>query len=53
MHYYTLVYMVLKCYSEGKPHWKFCPSTVGIEPTTSGMLALRSTTHWAVQVMVL
>ena len=33
--------MILKCYSEWKPHrvgWKF---TMGIEPTTSGMLALR------------
>ena len=38
--------LTLKCYCEWKPHWagwKFCPTTVGIEPTTSGMLHLGST----------
>ena len=46
VHYCTRVYMILKCYSEWKPHWagwRFCPTTVGIEPTTSRMLAMRST----------
>ena len=41
--------MILKCYSEWKPHWagwKFCPITVGIEPTTSGMQVMRFT-DWA------
>ena len=39
---------VLKCYSEWKPHWagwKFCPTATGIEPTSSGMLALRSSDY--------